>query len=563
MKKLILLCAGAMAALALAPASASAHPLGNFSVNHLAQVSVSSDRVDVRYVLDEAEIPTFQHRDVPDAELLARTRAEVERRLALSVDGRRVALRPAGRATIAHPGGQGGLPTTRVELPLRAVVSEPDRVELRDGTYPGRVGWKAIVARPGRGTDVRSSAPKGDPTNGLRAYPEDLLQSPADLREARFDVAPGTGTLSAPDGSRTTAGTPVRRADEGLTKVFGDAAAGKGVLVLLLLAAFGWGAVHALSPGHGKAMVAAYLVGTRGTPRQAVALGGIVTATHTAGVFALGGITLALSAYVLPETLYPWLNLISGVLVVAIGAAVLRSNLRRRQALRQPARSHGHDHGHHHGRDHLHGHHHHDHGHHHHGHHHGHGSHHDHGPQHDHGPHAHGHGHHHDHQHGHHHHHGHGHHHEHGHARHHQPAPSRLRRGWRRVVAAIGGHHHHHDGDGHDHHHHHLPEQPGWRGLLAMGAAAGLIPCPSALVVLLGAIAQGEVALGMLLIVAFSAGLATTLTALGLAVVLATRFVRRVRVPAGIVTALPAASAVVIVGVGCVLTARALPLVGG
>jgi nickel/cobalt transporter (NicO) family protein len=329
-------------------------------------------------------------------------------------------------------------------------------------------------------------------------------------------LRPGTGTLSAPDGSRTTAGTPERRADEGLTKVFGDAAAGKGVLVLLLLAAFGWGAVHALSPGHGKAMVAAYLVGTRGTPRQAVALGGIVTATHTAGVFALGAITLALSAYVLPETLYPWLNLISGVLVVAIGAAVLRSNLRRRRALLQHRHHHHHD-----GHDHAH-HNHDDHGHHHH----------------------------HDHDHGHHH-----HHHDHAHPA--RADASRIRRGWRRV--ALGGHHHRH-GDGHDHHH--LPQQPGWRGLLAMGAAAGLIPCPSALVVLLGAIAQGEVALGMLLIVAFSAGLAATLTALGFAVVLATRFVRRVRVPTGLVAALPAASAVVIVGVGCVLTARALPLVG-
>lgn len=510
MRTLLAVCAAGVAAIALVPASASAHPLGNFSVNHLAQVSVSSGRVDVRYVLDEAEVPTFQHRGVPDAALLDRTRAEVERRLVLSVDGRRVALRPAGRATIAHPAGQGGLRTTRVELPLSAAVSAPRRVELRDGTYPGRVGWKAIVARPGRGTAVRSSAPAGDPTNGLRAYPEDLLESPADLRVARLDVRPGTGTLSAPDGSRTTAGTPVRRADEGLTKVFGDAAAGKGVLVLLLLAAFGWGAVHALSPGHGKAMVAAYLVGTRGTPRQAVALGGIVTATHTAGVFALGAITLALSAYVLPETLYPWLNLISGVLVVAIGAAVLRSNLRRRRALLQHRHHHhhdGHDHAHHHHHDHDHGHHH--------------------------------------------------HHHDHAHPA--RADASRIRRGRRRVAAALGGHHHHH-GDGHDHHH--LPQQPGWRGLLAMGAAAGLIPCPSALVVLLGAIAQGEVALGMLLIVAFSAGLAATLTALGLAVVLATRFVRRVRVPTGLVAALPAASAVVIVGVGCVLTARALPLVG-
>ena len=96
------------------------------------------------------------------------------------------------------------------------------------------------------------------------------------------------------------------------------------MLLLLLLAAFGWGALHALSPGHGKAMVAAYLVGTRGRPGTRVALGATVTVTHTIGVFALGVVTLALSQYVLAEDLYPWLTLVSGLLVLAVGAAVLR-----------------------------------------------------------------------------------------------------------------------------------------------------------------------------------------------------------------------------------------------
>ena len=92
-----------------------------------------------------------------------------------------------------------------------------------------------------------------------------------------------------------------------------------------------------------------------------------------------------------------------------------------------------------------------------------------------------------------------------------------------------------------------------------MGAAAGLIPCPSALVVLLGAIAQQQVALGLLLIVAFSAGLAMTLTALGLAVVYGRRAIARFSIPAGATAALPALSAVMIVGVGFVLTAQAVP----
>ena len=118
---------------------------------------------------------------------------------------------------------------------------------------------------------------------------------------------------------------------------------------MLLLAAFGWGAVHALSPGHGKAMVAAYLVGTKGKPRHAVALGATVTIAHTIGVFLLGFVTLALSQYVLPEDLYPWLNLISGALVVAIGLGVLRSRLRGRghSHHEHATTSHHHDHGHH------------------------------------------------------------------------------------------------------------------------------------------------------------------------------------------------------------------------
>jgi nickel/cobalt exporter len=459
----------AVIALALLPAVASAHPLGNFSVNHVSRVSVSSDRVDVRYILDEAEIPTFQQRGTANAVLLERKRAEVQRQLVLTVDGRRAALRPAGAGTITHPAGQGGLRTTRVELPLVARVADPRRVELRDGTFPGRVGWKAIVVEPGRGTAVRSTVPLEDPTRGLRTYPEDLLESPSDVRSASFGVRPGDDTVEAPDGTRAGA---AGAGDHGFADVFSDAAAGRGVLLVLLLSAFAWGALHALSPGHGKAMVAAYLVGTRGTARHAVALGGIVTATHTIGVFALGAVALGLSQYILPETLYPWLNLVSGALVLVVGAGVLRSRLRWARARREAA--------------------------------------------------------------------GHGHHHSHDHAHDHA------------LVHSHGG------GKPHSHA---LPETFSTRGLVAMGASAGLIPCPSALVVLLGAVAQGEIALGMLLIVAFSAGLAATLTVLGLAVVSAGRVLDRMPVPGRVAAALPTVSALLIVGVGLVLTVQAVPQV--
>jgi nickel/cobalt transporter (NicO) family protein len=432
----------AVAALVLLAPAASAHPLGNFSINHLSTVEVSHDRVDVLYVLDEAEISTTEQRGKSRAEIIRSKQRELRRNLVLEVDGREVPLRPL-EPELAFPKGQAGLPTTRFEQPLRALVADPERVELRDGTFPNRVGWKAIVAAPGKGTAVRSTAPSGDPTDGLRRYPEDLLNSPLDRRSASFTVEPGDGTLVAPraEGERTVATRDA--SGHGFAAVFEDAAAGQGVLVLLLLAAFGWGALHALSPGHGKAMVAAYLIGTRGTARHAVWLGVTVTATHTIGVFALGLVALALSQYILPEDLYPWLTLVSGLLVVTVGAGVLRARFRGR---------------------------------------------------------------------------------------------------------------HHHGA-----HHHHEHPVVTRRSLVAMGAAAGLIPCPSALVVLLGAIAQHEAALGLLLIVAFSVGLAATLTALGLAVVYARRVLPRGRLTGRVAAVAPAVSALAIVVVGCVLTAQAVP----
>ena len=336
------LIAAVFAALAAAPAEA--HPLGNFSVNHLSTVSISKNRVDVRYILDQAEIPTVQERGLGRAEVLRRKLGEVRRGLILTVNGAQTPLQQAGPPRLTFPTGAGGLNTTRLELSLNAAVRSARRVELEDNTFPDRVGWKAIVSKPGTGTAVRTTAPSGDPTGGLRRYPRDLLAGPADQRNASFSVRPGDGSLIAP-GALRGGEAESRTASDGFAGLFADAASGRSVLLVLLAAAFGWGALHALSPGHGKAMVAAYLIGTRGTRRDAVLLGATVTVTHTIGVFALGLVTLGLSQYVLPEDLYPWLTLASGLMVVIIGAGVLRSRLR-------PTHQHSHDHGH----EHEHGH---------------------------------------------------------------------------------------------------------------------------------------------------------------------------------------------------------------
>jgi len=479
---LVGLVAAAAIVMGLLPGDVSAHPLGNFTVNHLSQVRISQGSVEVHYILDQAEIPTFQERQRFDRDgdgaitgperepLLQQKLAEIAPDLRLTVDGREVPLGSARAATLAFPPGQGGLSLTRVETSFVAAIPPgAHRIQLHDDTYGDRVGWKAIEILPGEGTDVRSSVPASDPTGGLRAYPVDLLQSPPDQHQASFAVSEGSGRLTAPDGQDVGPVT-TDRAQDGFA---GALTSGNdhGLLILLLLgSAFVWGALHALSPGHGKTMVAGYLVGSRGRPKDAALLGLTVTITHTSAVFALGLITLAASAYVLPEDLYPWLGVTSGAMVIAIGLWAIWTRLRRWRAMRAE-----HDHGHHH-------------------------------------------------------------------------------------MHAHGGHSHTHS-----------QAAPGapitTRSLIALGVSGGIVPCPSALVVLVAAISQHRLGLGLVLILAFSIGLAATLTAVGLAVLHGGRLIQRLRPErrlfgSRVAGVLPALSATLIVVAGTLITLRAIPQIG-
>jgi nickel/cobalt exporter len=435
MKRTVVILAAAAAL--LAPAAASAHPLGNFTINRFARVEAADHRLYVRYVLDMAEIPAFQARQQGvDATTYAR---RIAANLHLTAGGAVVRLTPVAHA-LAFPKGAGGLRTMRVELILRGpAVTAEERITIHDANYANRLGWREIVF--GAKTSSVSSE--------LRAYPKSLLQSPLDVTAAATTLSPthdpvpkltrGAG-LEAPD----------RIADSGFTKLISPGKLSLVVILASLAAALFWGAAHALSPGHGKTIVTAYLIGRRGTARDAALLGAIVTVTHTIGVFALGLVTLALSQWIVPDELYPWINLAAGVLVVSIGTSVLRSRY-----LHARAHKHGHD--------------------------------------------------------------------------------------------------HHH---GHDHDAKITP-----RSLLAVGVSGGLLPCPSALVVLLAAISLHRVAFGLILIVAFSTGLALSITGLGLAAILAKRAFARRSFDGLLVRSLPAVSALVIVVAGVAMTARALPRV--
>jgi nickel/cobalt transporter (NicO) family protein len=449
-----------LAALIL-PAVASAHPLGNFTTNHYSRVVASGDRVYVLYVLDLAEIPTFQQQARVEREgrkaYARRLVSTISRGLSLRIGSRPVALRPL-RHAIGFPPGVAGLHTTRLEAVFSAGPVSDGRQPLRyrDGTFPGRIGWKEIVVQGGSGARlISATAPAHTASDELRSYPKDLLSSPLDMRSARATFVPGVGAGVAPSvstGTELDSRVSVRDAgDGGFTSLISKSRLSVGFVLLALLLAFFWGAVHALSPGHGKSIVAAYLVGTRGTPRHALLLGLTVTVTHTVGVFALGLITLALSEFIFPEQLYPWLNLASALLVVGVGCAVLRSRLAHRRA----------------------------------------------------------------------------------HAR---------------------GHHHHH-------HHHEHEHELSLRSLLGVGISGGLIPCPTALVVLLAAISLHRVGYGLVLILAFSLGLAAAMTGIGLLAVTAKRLSNRLRLDGRLVRVLPALSAGVVLVLGLVMTIRALPKV--
>ena len=271
-----------------APGAASAHPLGNFTINHFADDRARGERVFVRYALDLAEIPTFQEGAECGARATRPTRREA------GADRRRHAASPlavVSHRTAERPGA-GGLKTMRFDAVYRAAATGT-RLTFTDIAYASRIGWREIVVTARAAPpSARSTVPATSRSEELRAYPTSLLRSPLDVVRRR-QLPPGRRRTPPPlDRCHRRCSRPRDGGFESLIQR-GDLSLGV-ILLSLLIAAF-WGCGHALTPGHGKALVAGYLVGTKGTPRDAFLLGGTVTVTHTAGVFALGLVTLLLS----------------------------------------------------------------------------------------------------------------------------------------------------------------------------------------------------------------------------------------------------------------------------
>jgi ABC-type nickel/cobalt efflux system permease component RcnA len=527
----------AAALLIAAPLPAAAHPLGDSSVNAYDRVEVAGDGIHVRYVLDVSERIALEEQrfadtnddgtvDSPEATVYldAQWLQYLQPKLVLVVAGQALRLTRDAQE-LSFPAGQGGLPLLRavydLTAPLPAVA--PGGVldgSLAETTFDNLPGWHEIVVRQGAGAALlESSVPAEDLTNELRTYPADRLGNPLNVRFAsfRFSVAAGASP-SIPGGSPGPSASPGASAslppsplpspvasasaspagaspapgtggghgtDPLVALVDGDLS---GVAILgAILVALGLGALHAVSPGHGKTLIAAYVMGTRAHVAQGAWLGLTVAATHTAGVFLLGVATYLATEWIIPDRIVSWLSVATGLLILGLGAILVWRAWATRRVIS------GHEHGAHGGHEHGH----------------------DQGAQ---GGHEHG-----------------------------------------RDQRAADGHEHPHAG----HAHLALPTLR-HRDVAALGIVGGLVPSGSALLLLLSSIALGQVALGVVLIVAFGAGMAIVLAGISMGVVLLRRssFERRGRWRdprlARLASAVPVVSGLVVIAFGLVVTVQAL-----
>ncbi|MGB5952366.1 MAG: hypothetical protein WBG57_07625 [Ornithinimicrobium sp.] len=510
------------------------HPLGNFTVSHYNGLTLTPDGVEVLTVIDSAEIPTQQDRTQIDTngdgtmspgELTAHAESvcpQVRQDLVADVGGTSLKWQSRG-AQAETVEGSAGLPTLRLtcESFSAAALTGSGSVSFSDEYRTDRIGWREITLDAEGLALLDPDVPRVSVSDELRSYPEDLLSSPLDIRSITADFEPGSKGNNAAE-SAADIGVPgftgddplsllVTAGDRQLDALIGDRELTPVLGTLALLLAVMLGAGHAVLPGHGKTVMAAYLAGRRGRPRDALIVGATVTGTHTVGVLALG-VALTVSSAFAGEQALRVLGIISGLLIAAIGISLIRDARAGRGAV------HGHSHGHTspekvlvhaHGTDeagslatlgpvpssadgHSHSH-----------------------PK----PHTHSHDGDHGHSHGHSHGHGHGHSHDHG---------------------------------------------TGRRSLIGMGVAGGLVPSPSALVVLLGSIALGRTVFGVFLVFAYGIGMAATLTAVGLLLVrLRMRLddveaTRSNRLATKVTRALPLATAVLVLLVGVGLVARGL-----
>jgi len=483
-----------------------AHPMGNFSISHYSRLEYIKDGILLTHIVDMAEIPSYQEMEFLDTDHNSKISNQEKVRFAERISNQ---LLPNLKVQINHKNltfkiqnrwleirpGAGDLPTFVIhctyfaEVP-ESIITNSNHLEFQDQNFLERSGWREIVIKrdSGFGSVNLPSNSYIDRSKGLSKYPTDATTVMPQEMKLSFNFGNPLFAAKQQTSSdfQSASGENVRPGtlrNDKLAKLITTKNLTSDVIFISLIIAFFLGAMHALSPGHGKAIVAGYLVGSRGTALHALFLGAVVTLTHTIGVFALGLITLFGSKYILPNTLYPWLGFLSGLSIVLIGSRLF---YKRFKMMKSNGTSHHH---HHHDHDHSHDH--------------------------------------------------------HGHHQHHDD------------------HNHHEHDHHHDHGHSHLPVDPEtgkitWKSLLSVGISGGALPCPSALVVLLSAISLHRVGFGLILIIAFSLGLAAVLTSIGLLLLYASKWSQKFQPRGSIRYALPVVSSLVITILGCIIAVQSI-----
>lgn len=453
-----------------------AHPLGNFTINHFTRITTGVDRVQLHYVVDLAEFPTAQELQKADANrdgifaederqaYLVQVTPDYVAGLKLTADGAPVTLQLTSK-TISLGQGAAGLATMRLVYELTGqspATSVAPHWHFENANLAERAGWRELIVTPQAGVKVFNSTLYGNGvTDELQAYPEDMLMAP--LNERSGDWSATRGALPATAKLLTLRdGKPLIVTRDRFAELIAVERLTPGLVLLSLLLAFIWGGAHALTPGHSKTVVGAYLVGARGTAKHAAYLGLMTTLTHTVMVYVLGLVLLFVSR---SEQVFRFTQFISGALIVSIGLRLFTKRLRT--LLGAPDHDHAHE---------------------------------------------------------------------------------------------AADHSHSHD---QQHGHSHLPlgadgAPVTWRSLLALGAAGGLMPCPSAVILMAGAASLNRVGYGLALITAFSLGLAVVLTGVGLAFVYGGKLLERAPRAGRLLRILPAASALIIAAVGAVFCYQAL-----
>ncbi len=464
--------------------SAIAHPLSNFSVNQYSRLEVEKKKIKIRQVLDVAEIPSFQLQNeidadkdgkMSDAELNAyadKFTPEFLANLSLTINNQPAEIHVESK-NISTKSGEGNLPILRIEWNLSSDLPNPadkNQVKFENKNFNARIGWNEIVLKRVGGINIFDANAFGSQvTDELKSYPQESLSAPLAEKSANFTFS----TNAVPENAKPLRDRDGRSSASVGKDKFAELINGEVTLPVMLfglLLALGFGAMHAMSPGHGKTVVGAYLVGSRGTVKHAMFLGLTVTITHTLGVFALGLITLFASKYILPEKLMPFLGFVSGLMVLYIGLTMFKSRLF--SALGWKSGGHQSQS-------------------------------------------------------------------EHSHANENHGELT-----------------HTHDGITHSHL---PPESVSWKNLLALGISGGLLPCPSALVLMLSAINLNRIGYGLILTLVFSFGLAATLTAVGLIFLYGGKLVGGSRLSENrIFKALPVMSAFIIACVGAVICYNSL-----